>query len=894
MSSRRGTLLIGREEELEHLGAALRAAGRQGQLLVVEGCSGTGKTALVETALRTASTDNQLVIRLRPGARGTAGIDVLLDQVCDTLIKETGTGTRALVMAVRCRQTQAAREGRQHLPLMLETLSALVRAAGTRPMAVVLDDAHLLKDEDQGAVSGLLQGLRSAGACVVICGVLGAVGPSVATGLGGTADRVLRLPPLSREQSAALIGRRLGMPAADDLVAAVRRGLGTVAGFPGPLLDAVGSLQDHDRLVVVDGRAYLGDPATPISMPRFRTELQKWLPDADSHASDGDLWPGAVLALLTRLTAVGETTVDDFLNLAGELGTTTDRLGRDLDTLADLGLVAVADGGRLTCAIPAIAAELPAQHTEIRLARLHARLVLDATRGSRECVRLPAPRLIDHALAAGPELPAPLRTGLLLAATREGGGRQPHRTLRACRALLETLPPDDPRLPQLLATAVPLMLRHGSPADLLALGDRLLPHLAENTAEVHSARALLASARALAAAHDQWLGTRAVTDHDSWATPVQADGIGLLRHALGRARTEHGDGPQSALLERLREALALGDLASAWEMLPEEHGTVFPESPVHIHRSLVREYLTGSWDAALALAGSLEATPGATGHGPLYAYSRSLAAEICRRRGENARAQAWLDRVTDGAGRLPLLSWARMGLLYGRGDTASAWRQGRRDCQALWRCGPTAGLERPLLRLLSYAVRDPEGAAAVRGALELLEELDRTAPSRLTRAGALLGRGIAVDDVDSAMEGFGVLADDGGRQLSFSTAVWLLRRTREQKWLQEAWRQSEGMSSRPAREALVRLAGDFGLTVPQPRDERPLLGRLDLRIIDMVVAGQTNRQIAATLRRSEKSVEAYLAKIFKLTGCRTRVELATARLGGGLSRTAASQWHPAT
>src|SRR4051794_1446749 len=110
MSSRRGTLLIGREEELEHLGAALRAAGRQGQLLVVEGCSGTGKTALVETALRTASTDNQLVIRLRPGARGTAGIDVLLDQVCDTLIKETGTGARALVMAVRRRQTQAARE----------------------------------------------------------------------------------------------------------------------------------------------------------------------------------------------------------------------------------------------------------------------------------------------------------------------------------------------------------------------------------------------------------------------------------------------------------------------------------------------------------------------------------------------------------------------------------------------------------------------------------------------------------------------------------------------------------------------------------------------------------------------------------------------------------------
>ncbi|WP_264925870.1 LuxR family transcriptional regulator [Streptomyces sp. A012304] len=980
--SRGNPVLAGRREELEELVEALRAAGSQGRLLAVLGLPGVGKTTLVEAALRTAARDRHLVLALGAGTRRVLGPDALVDQVCDTLVGESGT--RALVMTLRRKQTRTPRDGRYGLSLMLETLTAVERAAASRPLAVLLDDAHLVPEGDRGAVGALVHGLRSAGACVVVCAVTTHqdTGAVAVRGLVGHADRTLTLPPLTTAQSAELIGRHLGMPPAPELVATVRRGLGPLlAGNPGALTEAVGALRRRDRLVEVDGRVHLDNPHGVVSLPGFPTRLRALRP-YPCGAPDADDVTGEVLALLTRLTAAGETTLDDFLNLAPAFGASADRLGQALDALVALDLVAVDDRQRLTCAVPAVAIELPPGRTERDVARLHARLVLNAHRGRRAAVRATPARLVDHAVAAGAELPTPLRTELLLAGAWGSGRQDPHRALRACRVLVRELPPDDPRLPGLLRTAVPLMLRHGEPADLLDLGTRLLPRLAPGAA------APLAPAWALAAAHDQWLGARTATEptpaaraarrapsaarlldlavqlagepdggrpaqeaslppefpptgveravpSDSSPTGVEsavpsAEAIEWLARAWDRGDRQEAwvepvpdggraddvmprsreasvssgpgvraddvlDGQEASVssgpgvratdvMPRLREALALGDLVSAWEALPGERWTTFRDSPLHVHRTLVREYLTGSWDVALRLAGSLEADRAATGHGPLYLHSRSIAAEICRRRGDIARAGAWLDRVTDGAGRWPLPVWARMGLRHSSGDTTGAWRQGLRDCHVLWRGGRVAGLERPLVRVVEYAVDEARGADAARTALEMLEELDAAAPSRLTRAAALLARGFVRDDVDSAARAYDLLAAGGGRQPAFSAARWLLRRTGEEKWLREAWRQHEGMSSRPDRDVLVNLARRFGLPVPRQSEDRPVLGRLELRVIEMVAAGSTNRQMAAALARSEKTIEAYLARIFKRTGCRSRVELATAWLDGGLTR----------
>ena len=62
-----------------------------------------------------------------------------------------------------------------------------------------------------------------------------------------------------------------------------------------------------------------------------------------------------------------------------------------------------------------------------------------------------------------------------------------------------------------------------------------------------------------------------------------------------------------------------------------------------------------------------------------------------------------------------------------------------------------------------------------------------------------------------------------------------------------------------------------------PRDA---FSTVEREIIGLIRRGWTNRQIAVQVRMSEKTVETYLTRLFARTGCRSRVELATANLSG--------------
>ncbi|WP_406449155.1 helix-turn-helix transcriptional regulator [Streptomyces sp. NBC_01622] len=74
----------------------------------------------------------------------------------------------------------------------------------------------------------------------------------------------------------------------------------------------------------------------------------------------------------------------------------------------------------------------------------------------------------------------------------------------------------------------------------------------------------------------------------------------------------------------------------------------------------------------------------------------------------------------------------------------------------------------------------------------------------------------------------------------------------------------------------------FGL--PRTRPVRDTFGEEDVKLTTMVSSGATNRQIAARLGWSEKTVERRLTRLFQRTGCRSRVELAAAWLDGSLAR----------
>lgn len=89
---------------------------------------------------------------------------------------------------------------------------------------------------------------------------------------------------------------------------------------------------------------------------------------------------------------------------------------------------------------------------------------------------------------------------------------------------------------------------------------------------------------------------------------------------------------------------------------------------------------------------------------------------------------------------------------------------------------------------------------------------------------------------------------------------------------------------RPVRSLLGAAARRRNVSIPRRRAARAGLTDREVRLIGMVSDGSTNRQIAARLACSEKTVEQRLSRLFQRTGCRSRVELAAAWLDGSLAR----------
>jgi DNA-binding NarL/FixJ family response regulator len=105
-------------------------------------------------------------------------------------------------------------------------------------------------------------------------------------------------------------------------------------------------------------------------------------------------------------------------------------------------------------------------------------------------------------------------------------------------------------------------------------------------------------------------------------------------------------------------------------------------------------------------------------------------------------------------------------------------------------------------------------------------------------------------------------------------------------WLAAAIEEAHALGARHIeRSPLGHRARAYGLILSSPRrraaDEGA--GELDLRLVEMVGGGATNRQIAVRLACSEKTVEQHLTRLFRQTGCRSRSELAAAWLDGRLA-----------
>ncbi len=140
-------MLVGRDRERALLGALLAAARvGHGAALVLTGEAGIGKSALLADAVSAAGTEAAPMRVLRAsGTRSEAGIPFgallqLLRPVLDHLDRIPGPQSGALAAALALRPGPAG----DRFAVGAATLSLLSRAAEDTPLAVVLDDAHLL------------------------------------------------------------------------------------------------------------------------------------------------------------------------------------------------------------------------------------------------------------------------------------------------------------------------------------------------------------------------------------------------------------------------------------------------------------------------------------------------------------------------------------------------------------------------------------------------------------------------------------------------------------------------------------------------------------------------------------------------------------------------------
>jgi DNA-binding NarL/FixJ family response regulator len=66
----------------------------------------------------------------------------------------------------------------------------------------------------------------------------------------------------------------------------------------------------------------------------------------------------------------------------------------------------------------------------------------------------------------------------------------------------------------------------------------------------------------------------------------------------------------------------------------------------------------------------------------------------------------------------------------------------------------------------------------------------------------------------------------------------------------------------------------YGNSRWRDRNELDLLSRRELEIAVLISKGRTNQQIANNLTLSQKTVETYLARVFKKLGIRSRAQVA--------------------
>lgn len=576
--------LTGRQDEL----AALRWDGRTPVLKVVRGVAGSGKTAVLSQVRRELVDRGILVIELDGSAErpewDAFGAHLLLDAIRGRF-EEFGPMLVTAIEAVVKLCTAESYSSHWRRFCLLNAFSALfttIRA--TAPIALLVDNAHLLGQP----VAALTPAQRAGHLVIAAC----ADGPSE---LSDRADEVVDLRPLPDPEVDTLLRQLAGIPIDPVLPRVLQDALGCLYGNPGTLLSTMADLRARDRLVSVQGRLCLWNPAEPVSLP----STHPLMAGLDGCGRDLVALAGSTVGFR----------VDDIPMLAAATGRTPLEYGRAADRLVLAGVLESEANGRLRPRCRALTADAGDLH----------RLVAESLLANGRY----GPVTAGHIAAAGRSMPPRSKS---LEVLREQRSLPIATAAHAYAAWWHSRDRD------LRSELIRLLLKAGDHVRLAEVVEESLDQVDQELAiaaalvSIHSGQVMSAEVEAALT------GTAQLAFCRRWFSgeEIRLDEV-IACFAPGRE-------PRASDVD-LGTFCASRELGTVFAAVLGPDYRVPDTGPLAAYHRVCREYAGTDWSAALSAARELELDPHADDTARRYA--RLLAAEMSSWRGEDRQAEAW-------------------------------------------------------------------------------------------------------------------------------------------------------------------------------------------------------------------------------------------------------------
>jgi DNA-binding CsgD family transcriptional regulator len=202
--------IIGREQELEVLNAAIDAAAEAGSALAVCGEPGIGKSVLIEAAARRGRERGYLVLRATGVEAESqlpfAGLYELLEPVLGAADGLAPPQRKALLSAFGVEEDGSP----ESFLICLAALNLLTGVAARQPVAVIVDDLQWLDQPSQDAVAFLARRVHDDPVVIV-----GGIRTGYTAPFLPASGQVLTIEPLDEESSRALL--RAAAPQLDSV-----------------------------------------------------------------------------------------------------------------------------------------------------------------------------------------------------------------------------------------------------------------------------------------------------------------------------------------------------------------------------------------------------------------------------------------------------------------------------------------------------------------------------------------------------------------------------------------------------------------------------------------------------------------------------------------------------